>query len=63
LVRRDVGWDVAEFSAAMQAEAALAAYLEKAAGRVGSLQKDAVMRWIGPVAFAPDTASPAAYLR
>jgi pimeloyl-ACP methyl ester carboxylesterase len=49
--------NVAEFSAAMQGEAALAVYLEKAAGRVGSLQKDAVMRWIGPVAFAPETAS------
>ena len=53
--------NVAEFSAAIQGEAALALYLEKAAGRVGNLQKDAVMGWIGPVAFAPDTASRAAY--
>ena len=51
--------NVAEFSAALQGEAALAAYLEKAAGTVGNLQKDAVMRWIGPAAFAPNTASTA----
>jgi pimeloyl-ACP methyl ester carboxylesterase len=53
--------NVAEFSAAMRGEAALAEYLEAAAGRVGSLQKDAVMRWIGPLAFAPETAATATH--
>ena len=51
----------AGFSAAMQGEAALAEYLEAAAGRVENLQKDAVMRWIGPVAFAPETAAAATH--
>jgi len=53
--------NVAEFSAAIQGEGALKRYLENAAGRVGNLQKDAVMRWIGPVAFAPETVATATH--
>jgi pimeloyl-ACP methyl ester carboxylesterase len=51
--------NVVEFSAAIHGEAALATYLEEAAKTVGNLQTDAVMRWIGPIALAPDTASAA----